>query len=202
MSDLRRTVIPMMLLGDGQVGKTSLISRLTGKKFDDSPMTTIGKETYLYDTILHDINIKIKIFDTAGQERFKSMSANVIKNVEGLILTYSIESKESFNNLDNWLHQLNNVSDISKTPIILVGNKSDLKDLREVDYEEGEDYAKEHDFHFFETSAKTGENVKEAFDYIFELLYKKLEEEITGKKGYVKQVLVIKKNKEKKQKCC
>ena len=192
----------MMLLGDGQVGKTSLISRLTGKKFDDSPMTTIGKETYLYDTILHDINIKIKIFDTAGQERFKSMSANVIKNVEGLILTYSIESKESFNNLDNWLHQLNNVSDISKTPIILVGNKSDLKDLREVDYEEGEDYAKEHDFHFFETSAKTGENVKEAFDYIFELLYKKLEEEITGKKGYVKQVLVIKKNKEKKQKCC
>ena len=202
MSDLRRTVIPMMLLGDGQVGKTSLISRLTGKKFDDSPMTTIGKETYLYDTILHDINIKIKIFDTAGQERFKSMSANVIKNVEGLILTYSIESKESFNNLDNWLHQLNNVSDISKTPIILVGNKSDLKDLREVDYEEGEDYAKEHDFHFFETSAKTGENVKEAFDYIFELLYKKLEEEITGKKGYVKQVLVIKNNKEKKQKCC
>ena len=202
MSDLRRTVIPMMLLGDGQVGKTSLISRLTGNKFDDSPMTTIGKETYLYDTILHDINIKIKIFDTAGQERFKSMSANVIKNVEGLILTYSIESKESFNNLDNWLHQLNNVSDISKTPIILVGNKSDLKDLREVDYEEGEDYAKEHDFHFFETSAKTGENVKEAFDYIFELLYKKLEEEITGKKGYVKQVLVIKNNKEKKQKCC
>ena len=202
MSDLRRTVIPMMLLGDGQVGKTSLISRLTGKKFDDSPMTTIGKETYLYDTILHDINIKIKIFDTAGQERFKSMSANVIKNVEGLILTYSIASKESFNNLDNWLNQLNNVSDISKTPIILVGNKSDLKDLREVDYEEGEDYAKEHDFHFFETSAKTGENVKEAFDYIFELLYKKLEEEITGKKGYVKQVLVIKKNKEKKQKCC
>ena len=202
MSDLRRTVIPMMLLGDGQVGKTSLISRLTGNKFDDSPMTTIGKETYLYDTILHGINIKIKIFDTAGQERFKSMSANVIKNVEGLILTYSIESKESFNNLDNWLHQLNNVSDISKTPIILVGNKSDLKDLREVDYEEGEDYAKEHDFHFFETSAKTGENVKEAFDYIFELLYKKLEEEITGKKGYVKQVLVIKKNKEKKQKCC
>ena len=202
MSDLRRTVIPMMLLGDGQVGKTSLISRLTGKKFDDSPMTTIGKETYLYDTILHDINIKIKIFDTAGQERFKSMSANVIKNVEGLILTYSIASKESFNNLDNWLHQLNNVSDISKTPIILVGNKSDLKDLREVDYEEGEDYAKEHDFHFFETSAKTGENVKEAFDYIFELLYKKLEEEITGKKGYVKQVLVIKNNKEKKQKCC
>ena len=202
MSDLRRTVIPMMLLGDGQVGKTSLISRLTGNKFDDSPMTTIGKETYLYDTILHGINIKIKIFDTAGQERFKSMSANVIKNVEGLILTYSIASKESFNNLDNWLHQLNNVSDISKTPIILVGNKSDLKDLREVDYEEGEDYAKEHDFHFFETSAKTGENVKEAFDYIFELLYKKLEEEITGKKGYVKQVLVIKNNKEKKQKCC
>ena len=202
MSDLRRTVIPMMLLGDGQVGKTSLISRLTGNKFDDSPMTTIGKETYLYDTILHGINIKIKIFDTAGQERFKSMSANVIKNVEGLILTYSIESKESFNNLDNWLHQLNNVSDISKTPIILVGNKSDLKDLREVDYEEGEDYAKDHEFHFFETSAKTGENVKEAFDYIFELLYKKLEEEITGKKGYVKQVLVIKKNKEKKQKCC
>ena len=90
MADSRRTVIPLMLLGDGQVGKTSLTKRLTGNVFEDSQLTTIGKESYVYQTQLHGYDLKMKIWDTAGQERFKSMSVNVIKNVEGLILTYSI----------------------------------------------------------------------------------------------------------------
>ena len=202
MSDLRRTVIPIMLLGDSQVGKTSLILRLTGNKFDGNILTTIGKESYIYETILHDINIKIKIFDTAGQERFKSMSINVIKNVEGLILTYSIANRKSFENLDNWLNQLNNVADISKTPITLVGNMCDLKESREVSFEEGEKYAKEHSFHFFETSAKDNINIKEAFYDIFELLFKKFEDEITGKKEYVKKTKLKINKKENKKKCC
>ena len=200
MADSRRTVIPLMLLGDGQVGKTSLTKRLTGNVFEDSQLTTIGKESYLYLTQLHGYDVKMKIWDTAGQERFKSMSVNVIKNVEGLILTYSIASRESFQNLDNWLKQLNDADDLSKKPIIIVGNKSDLEASREVSKDEGKQFADSHGYHFFETSAKTAENVKEAFDDIFEQLYKLFEDEITGKKE--NRIKIEPNNDKKKKKAC
>ena len=189
----------MMLLGDSQVGKTALIKRITGNVFEDSQLTTIGKESYVYQTKLHDNDLKIKIWDTAGQERFKSMSVNVIKNVEGLILTYSIINRESFQNMDSWLQKLNDASDLSKKPVIIVGNKIDLEDKRQVTTEEGEEFAKNHGYNFFEVSAKTGKNVKEAFYDIFEQLYKIFEEEITGKK-VKKPKLELKKETKKKEK--
>jgi len=201
MSDSRRTVIPLMLLGDGQVGKTSLTKRLTGNVFEDSQLTTIGKESYVYLTQLHGYDVKMKIWDTAGQERFKSMSVNVIKNVEGLILTYSIASRESFQNLESWLKQLNDADDLSKKPIIIVGNKSDLEATREVSKDEGKQFADNHGYHFFETSAKTAENVKEAFDDIFEQLYKLFEDEIMGKKEN-KIKIELKNEVKKKRNCC
>ena len=201
MADSRRTVIPLMLLGDGQVGKTSLTKRLTGNVFEDSQLTTIGKESYVYQTQLHGYDVKMKIWDTAGQERFKSMSVNVIKNVEGLILTYSIASRESFQNLESWLKQLNDADDLSKKPIIIVGNKSDLEASREVSKAEGKQFANNHGYHFFETSAKTAENVKEAFDDIFEQLYKLFEDEIMGKKEN-KIKIELKNEVKKKRNCC
>ena len=191
----------MMLLGDSQVGKTALIKRITGNVFEDSQLTTIGKESYVYQTKLHDNDLKIKIWDTAGQERFKSMSVNVIKNVEGLILTYSIINRESFQNMDSWLQKLNDASDLSKKPVIIVGNKIDLEDKRQVTTKEGEEFAKNHGYNFFEVSAKTGKNVKEAFYDIFEQLYKIFEEEITGKK-VKKPKLELKKETKKKKRCC
>ena len=191
----------MMLLGDSQVGKTALIKRITGNVFEDSQLTTIGKESYVYQTKLHDNDLKIKIWDTAGQERFKSMSVNVIKNVEGLILTYSIINRESFQNMDSWLQKLNDASDLSKKPVIIVGNKIDLEDKRQVTTEEGENFAKNHGYNFFEVSAKTGKNVKEAFYDIFEQLYKIFEEEITGKK-VKKPKLELKKETKKKKRSC
>ena len=191
----------MKLLGDSQVGKTALIKRITGNVFEDSQLTTIGKESYVYQTKLHDNDLKIKIWDTAGQERFKSMSVNVIKNVEGLILTYSIINRESFQNMDSWLQKLNDASDLSKKPVIIVGNKIDLEDKRQVTTEEGENFAKNHGYNFFEVSAKTGKNVKEAFYDIFEQLYKIFEEEITGKK-VKKPKLELKKETKKKKRFC
>ena len=205
MAELKRTILPIMLLGDGQVGKTSLSLRLTGNTFTDSILTTIGKESYIYETELHGNKLKIKIWDTAGQERFKSMSVSVIKNVEGLILTYSIANRESFNNLPGWLEQLNNVDDLSKKPVIIVGNKLDLEESRRVSREEGEKFAQEHNYHFYETSAKTNINVKEAFNDIFEQLYKKFEDEITGKKSMKEKTRLEKgkkNNNKERNKCC
>ena len=199
----RRIVIPLMLLGDGQVGKTSLSLNLTKNTFDDSLLTTVGKESYIYQANLHGHNVKMKIWDTAGQERFKSMSVGVIKMVDGLILVYSIANKETFKNLDTWMNSVKNIADLSSKPVIILGNKCDLNENREVTYEEGENYAKNLGYHFYETSAKTGENVKEAFDDIFEQLYKIYEEEIEGNKEFKKsETISLNSKHDKKKKCC
>ena len=115
---MRRTIIPMMLLGDAEVGKSSLILRITGNKFDETIVSTIGKGSYSYEIVLHGYKLKMKIWDTAGQERFKSMSLNAVKNVDGLLLVYSIANRESFNNLEGWLSQLNDVTDLRKLNIL------------------------------------------------------------------------------------
>ena len=201
MGDLRRTVLPLMLLGDGQVGKTSLILRLTGNEFNDSQLTTVGKESYIQQVTMHGYALKMKIWDTAGQERFKSMSVQVIKNSDAVILVYAIDDINTFKALDHWLGKLNEATDLSKKPIIIVGNKADLEEKRQISYEEGEKYAASKGYRFFETSAKTGKGIKEAFDDIFEQLYKVFEGEITGEKQ-VNSPIQINKKKGKSKKCC
>ena len=202
MGDLRRIVLPLMLLGDGQVGKTSLILKLTGNIFNDSQLTTVGKVSYIYQVNLHGYNLKMKIWDTAGQERFKSMSIQVIKNSDAVILVYAINDINSFNSLDMWLSKLNDATDLSKKTIIIVGNKSDVND-RKITYEEGKKYAESKGYNFYETSAKSGDHIEEAFNDIFEQLYKTFEEEITGEKQYNAAGMAIEKGKkDKKKKCC
>ena len=202
MGDLKRTVLPLMLLGDGQVGKTSLILRLTGNEFNDSQLTTVGKESYIQQVNLHGYDLKMKIWDTAGQERFKSMSVQVIKNSDAVILVYAINDVNSFKALDQWLSKLNETTDISKKPIIIVGNKCDVEDgERQVTIEEGKNYAENKGYHFYETSAKTGQNIQEAFNDIFEQLYQNFEGEITGKKQ-VNGGIQINKHKGGRRRCC
>jgi len=202
MGDLKRTVLPLMLLGDGQVGKTSLILQLTGNEFNDSQLTTVGKESYIHQVNLHGYDLKMKIWDTAGQERFKSMSVQVIKNSDAVILVYAINDINSFKALDQWLNKLNETTDITKKPILIVGNKADIPaDQRVVTYEEGKNYADSKGYRFYETSAKTKQNIEEAFNDIFEQLFKAFEEEITGKKP-VNQGMKINKREKKKRNCC
>jgi small GTP-binding protein len=202
MGDLRRTVLPLMLLGDGQVGKTSLILRLIGNEFNDSQLTTVGKESYIQQVKMHGYDLKMKIWDTAGQERFKSMSVQVIKNSDAIVLVYAINDIKTFKSLDQWLSRLNETTDLSKKPIIILGNKQDLGDeKREVTFEEGKKYAESKGYNFYETSAKTSYNIKEAFDDIFEQLYKAFEPEITGEKKE-NGGIQINKNKRRQRNCC
>ena len=125
MTDLRRTVIPMMLLGDGQVGKTSLIKRITGNIFEDSQLTTIGKESYVYQTKLHDNELKIKIWDTAGQERYRSLAKVFYKNAAVCILVYDITRRSSLDAIKNyWFKEIkeNAQKDVSKINNIKIIN--------------------------------------------------------------------------------
>ena len=203
MGDLKRTVLPLMLLGDGQVGKTSLILRLTGNEFNDSQLTTVGKESYIQQVNLHGYDLKMKIWDTAGQERFKSMSVQVIKNSDAVILVYAINDLNSFKALDQWLSKLNETTDISKKPIIIVGNKCDIEDSqRQISIEEGKNYAESKGYHFYETSAKSGQNINEAFNDIFEQLYQNFEGEITGKKQVNAGIQINRRNRGKNRSCC
>ena len=202
MGDVRRTVLPLMLLGDSQVGKSSLLLRLTGNQFNDSQLTTVGKESYIMQVNLHGYDLKMKIWDTAGQERFKSMSVQVIKTSDAVVLVYSISDRKSFDALDKWLLKISEASDISKKPIIIIGNKSDLdEDKRQVSYEEGENFAKSKGYNFYETSAKNGANINEAFNDIFEQLFKTLEGEITGKDKTNKGITLTFQKKKSKG-CC
>jgi len=205
MTDLKRTVLPLMLLGDGEVGKTSMILNLTGNEFNDTQLTTVGKESYIYQTKIKGYDLKMKIWDTAGQERFKSMSVQVIKNSDAVILVYAINNKTSFLALDTWLSKINDLVNLEKKPIIIVGNKCDIEEnLREVGFEEGKEYAENKGYKFFETSAKTGQGIKEAFEEIFNQLFIALEPEITGEKDEHRngEILSSKKSKKNRRSCC
>ena len=147
----------------------------------------------------------MKIWDTAGQERFKSMSVQVIKNSDAVILVYAINNKTSFLALDTWLSKINDLVNLEKKPIIIVGNKCDIEEnLREVGFEEGKEYAENKGYKFFETSAKTGQGIKEAFEEIFNQLFVALEPEITGEKDEHRngEVLSSKKSKSNRRSCC
>ena len=154
---------------------------MMGNEFNYSQLVTVGKQSYLYKANIKGYDLIIKIWDTAGQERFKSLSVQVIKDCDAVMLVYAVDDKKSFLDLNNWLTRISNISDLSKKPIIIVGNKADIIDKREVKYEEGKKFAEEKGYKFFETSAKTGEGIKEAFNELFDKLFYIYELEITRK---------------------
>ena len=182
MANLKRTTIPLMLIGDGQIGKTSLALRLTGNKFNDAVLTTIGKESYMYETEIHGNKIKMKIWDTAGQERFKSIAVNYFRTSNGFIFCYDITNKKSFESIQKWVELAFSNNDSHKVNF-LIGNKCDLKDKRDVNIEEGENFAKTNNFSFIETSARDNTNVDKVFQFFtYRLIsyYEKNKEDYQG----------------------
>ena len=172
MSELRRTVIPLMLLGDGQVGKTSLTLRLTGNKFDDSILTTIGKESYLYQVNLHDNDLKMKIWDTAGQERFRNITTQYYKGADGIVLVYDVTEESSYDKIRDWMEQILYNTQRDDIGLVLLGNKCDMEP-RTVTEEQGNKMAEELKISYFETSALNGQGIKEAFEQLTRDIMKK-----------------------------
>ena len=119
-----------------------------------------------------EINIKFTIYDTAGQERYRSISLNSMRHCDGVILMHDITNRESFNSISTWM---NNIYDIKEKnfPLILIGNKSDLKNQREVTTEEGLEAAEQYKIKFFETSAKERINVEQSIDELLNIMISK-----------------------------
>lgn len=155
--------IRLLTLGDNTAGKSSLINQYTFNEFNQDIQSTIGIDFRIKSATLEGINVHIQIWDTAGQERFKTITRNYYRGARGILLMYSIIDKESFDSLDRWYREIQTYAE-DGIPIALIGTKTDLESKRKVTREQGEKYASDHAFLFFETSAKTGSHIASAIE--------------------------------------
>jgi len=191
--NIKRKVIRISMLGDSTVGKTSIINAFLNIEFSNTLLSNIGVEKTETKMIMKDGNeMKIIIWDTAGQERFHSIATGTIKNSQGIVVSFDLTNRKTFENVIKWLEDIRDNN--NKIPIILFGNKCDLVEKREVEDEEAQEFAKNNNLEYFETSAKENINIKEGFIKIAEEAYEKS----GGAIG-----MDLKKNRKKKdKKCC
>ena len=165
-------VYKVLLLGDSTVGKTCILLKYTDKVFQDIHMMTIGLDYRLKAMKLKNgKDVKLQIWDTAGQDRFRSITKNFYRGSHGIILIYDVTSLKTFENIKSWVTQIHEeISD--KVVIYLVGNKVDKEEERKVSTAEGKKLADELGLPFTETSAKTGDNIENLFSDMIEDLDK------------------------------
>ena len=165
-------VYKVLLLGDSTVGKTCILLKYTDKIFQETHMMTIGLDYRLKTmTLQSGKEVKLQIWDTAGQDRFRSITKNYYKGSHGIILIYDVTSLKTFENVKSWVSQIHEEI-YDKVVIYLVGNKIDMDDERKVKTEEVQKLAEELGVPFVETSAKSGENIDNIFSDITERIDK------------------------------
>jgi small GTP-binding protein len=185
-------VFKILLLGDSEVGKSCFLMRYSDNVFVENYITTIGLD-YKLKTVKLDSGktIKVQLWDTAGQDKYRTIAKNYYKGSHGILLLYDITKITSFENRREWIRDIK--EEVSEKAIIfLIGNKIDLTDNRKISKEKGEELAEEYKIPFFEASAKSGENV----DEVFKALYKKISE-VYGDLEREKGSKLNKKNKNK-----
>ena len=189
-------VYKILLLGDSEVGKSCFLMRYADNVFVDNYITTIGLDYKLkYVQLDSGQVIKVQLWDTAGQDRYRTIAKNYYKGSHGILLLYDVTKTSSFENIREWIKDIREEV-YEKAIIFLIGNKIDKKDQIKIKTEDAEKLAEEFNIPFFEASAKSGENV----DEIFKALYKKISEVYVDiqQEGGTK---LSKKNK-KSKKCC
>ncbi len=168
-------LLKYIIIGDAAVGKSNLLLRYAHGQFKPEYQLTIGVEFGAKNIQLNNKIFRIQIWDTAGQENFRSITRAYYKNSVCALVVYDISSRDSFEHVTTWIEDCKNQS--PKTIfMVLVGNKCDLKDKRQVSEEEGKDLAEKNDMMFFETSAKDGINVEEIFVNSADQISKKIDQ--------------------------
>lgn len=152
----------LVFLGDQSVGKTSIITRFMYDKFDNTYQATIGIDFLSKTMYLEDRTVRLQLWDTAGQERFRSLIPSYIRDSSVAVVVYDVSNRQSFLNTARWIEEVRTERG-SDVIIVLVGNKTDLVDKRQVSIEEGDAKAREFSVMFIETSAKAGFNIKALF---------------------------------------
>ena len=170
MSQSQENMIKIIILGSSNVGKTCILQKGFENEFNQNSLSTIGIDFKTKFFKFDEDKIKVNYIDTAGQEKFRAISVNYLKGTDGAVLVFDITKKETFELIGTWLDDIrqNNKTSIGK---MLIGNKVDLEEEREVSKEEGEEVAKLLECKYYETSAKTGQNINEALDEIAKITY-------------------------------
>ena len=157
----------LILIGDSCVGKSNILLKYLKNQFNENSKTTTGVEFGTKNIIINNKRIKIQIWDTAGQERYRSITSAYYKGAKGALIVYDITRKNTFDNIDKWIIDLKLNGD-KNICIIILGNKSDLIDKREINKNDGIKKAEMYKIAFLETSALNGDNISKAFDELIE----------------------------------
>ena len=166
----------IIIVGDSGVGKSCLSIKASRNYFEDFYSPTVGFEFLTFNVKIEDQNIKLQIWDTCGQEVYRSLISSFYRSASLAIIVYSIDNEDSFTNIEKWLNDIKTQSN-PDVKIFLIGNKVDLDEKRRITKEQGEKFANEHKISFFtETSAKTGLNVQNVFIQVAKELYLQHEE--------------------------
>ena len=161
-----RYIIKILTLGDTLVGKTSIILRFSDNTFNENQLATIGLDFKTKYIRAGDASVKIALWDTAGQEKFKNIAKQYYNGANGVLLIYDVCNRKSFERIEFWLNELKENNKIDELYIVLVGNKIDLEDKRVISKEEGEKYASDNKITYCEVRAKTGVGIKRLFKKI------------------------------------
>ena len=164
-------VFKILTIGDGGVGKISILRRYVENKFIKHHLSTIGIDFLSKTVTIKDKEIKLKIWDTAGQERYCNITSHIYKDADGIILVFDVTSEDSFNQITDWMEQIKNNVSKEEINLILIGNKCDLEE-RMVEKERGEEMAEKLKIKYYETSALTGQGINEAFEGLAKQIFK------------------------------
>jgi small GTP-binding protein len=193
-----------IIIGDGGVGKSNLLLRYAHGQFNPEYQVTIGVEFGIKDVDIGNNTFRIQIWDTAGQENFKSITRSYFKNSICAIICYDITKKESFDNVTSWIEDCKTQC-YKSVHMVLVGNKTDLNERRVVSTDEGKELADKLGISFYETSAKTGKNVDKVFEESLNEISKQIDQgkfDFEDECGITKGTKISNVNKKKKKKCC
>ena len=199
--------LKVVIVGDSGVGKTNLVKRFISNTFISNSKATVGVEFLSKSYRINNQVFKIEIWDTAGQERYKSITAAYYKGAKGALIVYDITQKASYDNVDKWLSEIKEKAS-QDMKLMIIGNKCDLDDKREVQTDDAFEKAKDLQSPIMETSALDGTNVKEAFYDLLKEMYREIRKklDIAEKKDSSaegnKDGIQLNTNEEKKKGCC
>ena len=169
--------LKLIVVGNQSTGKSCILNRFVNETFDENYQATIGLDFQSKNVTIHDQDVRLILYDTAGQEKFRSLIPMYIREAQIILLIYDISNRDSFDSLPKWLREVMDVKN-SEAVFALIGNKIDLENERKVTFEEGQKFADQNNFIFQEVSAKDGTNFQKLFEtQLFEAIYNKFKNE-------------------------
>ncbi len=186
------------------VGKSSIVLRFSDNRFDDNQLATIGIDYKTKYIKVKDASVKVLLWDTAGQEKFRNIARQYYKGANGVLLIYDVCDRKSYERIGFWMDELKQNNEIEQLYIILVGNKIDLEEKRVVTREEAEKYAEDNNINYLEVSAKTGEGILDLFNEVTKGTMDKVfnDQDNNEDKEKIKTYLDTNNNRKRKKKCC